>query len=347
MSAPTLARPGTLCLVPDGLTARDAEVLLQDEAVRRENEEILRRYLSAVRLRWRPNTVRVREIQLGRFARWLYPTPLTEASEDQVVDFHAQLDLSAEGVNGYVSALRGFYGWLSVRARPKVRSDDPTELLERPRVPRRAPRPVLARDYQLALACAMSDPVMYAWLGLMGCSGLRCCEVAWLRSSDVEERADGTGLLHVTGKGGHVRTVPAGTDLMTVLRPFLEARPTGHVFARPLDGGPHTPDRVSQLVAKFLRGIGVQATAHQLRHRFGTDYHEIDQDVFRQAELMGHASVEMTRRYSAVSASAASRYVEHLTRSQLAGTAGRVAVRKPADRHGRAERSGRREGRSQ
>ncbi|MEU4372461.1 site-specific integrase [Pseudonocardia alni] len=332
MSAPTLPRHGGLCLVPDGMQPAEADLLLQNVVARRSNDEVLERYITTRRVRWRAGTIRLRELQLRRFAEELLPTPLVEVSEDQVLEFYGRLDLKPESMNSYVSALRGFYGWLSVKARPKVRSDDPTELLDRPSVPRRLPRPVLARDYQLALACAMSNPVMYAWLALMGCSGLRCCEVAWLRSRDVEIRPDGSGLLHVTGKGGHVRTAPAGTDLMIVLAPFLEARPDGFVFVRPSDGAAHTPDMVSQTVNNFLREIGVQATAHQLRHRFGTDYHQLDPDVFRQAEVMGHASVDMTRRYSAVTATAASRYVEWLTRAQLGTTAERVAVREPGPR---------------
>lgn len=87
---------------------------------------------------------------------------------------------------------------------------------------------------------------------------------------------------------------------------------------------------------RFLAEIEVNATAHQLRHRFGTSYHEIDPDVFRQADLMGHASVGMTRRYTAVSGTEVSRHIERLTRAQLGQSIGK-GQRSPSPRGGRCQ----------
>ncbi|WP_226355170.1 tyrosine recombinase XerC [Pseudonocardia sp. ICBG601] len=319
-------------------SARDAfldssaavEAFLQEEATRRANEEAVARYLSSKRHTWRPNTVRLRTIQLRKLAQYLAPTPLTEAGEDDLIAWYDQLDGAAESVGGYVSAARGFYRYLVVRAR--VRRDDPSIVLEAPRKPVGQPRPILQRDYELALACALADPQMYAWLGLMGCCGLRCCEVAWLRSIDVEEREDGSGLLHVTGKGGKQRVVPAGTHVVATLRPFVRANPGGTVFTRPSDGQPHNAKGVSQRTNEFLAEIGVTATAHQLRHKFGTDYHAIDADMYRQAKLMGHSSVDTTQIYTALNPTEATRYVEQLTRRQLSETIARVGRHPGGDR---------------
>lgn len=287
------------------------------------NESVIGDYIAFQRgRRWtRPETVRVRTVQLHVLADQLAPAPLIAASETDLTRWY---DRRREGsrpetVASYVSVCRGLYQWMTVHSRPRLRPDDPTAVLERPRIPEVEPRPMLDRHYDLALACAVSDPEMYLWLGLMGCCGLRCCEIAWMQVADVEQRPDGSGLLHIEGKGGKRRTVPAGQMLMATMRPFLHGR--GPVFTRPSDGGPHRPNAVSRRVAAFLEGIGVPAPAraHSLRHRFGTDYHALDVDLYRQAKVMGHSSVDTTRRYTEVSPVEAAAYIERLTSARLQG----------------------------
>lgn len=277
--------------------------------------------------RWRPSTARVRTLQLHRIAEQLAPATFASATEDDLVVWYDQLTGAPETRASYASAAQGIYRWMAVLARPRIRTDNPSLVLERPRIPAAKPRPMLDRHYELALACAVSDPEMYLWLGLMGCCGLRCCEVAWMQVADVEQ-LDRGGLLHIIGKGGKQRTVPAGEMLMLTLRPFLRGR--GPVFTRPSDGQAHTPNAVSRRVAKFLDDVGVPAPAraHSIRHRFGTDYHAIDPDLYRQAKLMGHGSVETTQLYTEISPVEAARYIEQLTERRL-GRKGRVGGASP------------------
>lgn len=297
-----------------------------------ENETLINDYISykaTTGRRWREGTIEVRFRQLRILARAIEPTSLLEATEDDLLAWHRRLDGRPETIAAYVSAARGLYRWMSVYARPRLRTDDPSIILERPALPPGLPRPMIDRHYNLALACAVSDPEMYLWLGLMGCSGLRCCEIAWMHISDVEQLDSGAGLLHITGKGGKRRTVPAGQMLMLTMRPFLRGQ--GPVFTRPSDGRAHTPHRVSQRVSRFLNELGIPAPhrAHSMRHRFGTDYHALDPDLYRQAKLMGHASVDTTQRYTEVSPVEAARYVEELTQRRLSranGPARRAAA---------------------
>lgn len=282
------------------------------------NEYVIAEYLHAHRDRWRRGTIKLRRLQLHALARALHPARLITATEDDLYRWRDQLTGAPETLSSYVSAARGLFRWMTVRARPRLRSDDPAAVLDRPRVPTRLPRPMLDTHFDRALRCAATNPEMFVWLVLAGCSGLRCCEIAWMQSTDVEELSGGGALLHIVGKGGKRRTVPAGAALMETMRPFLRG-PRGPVFTRPSDGQAHTPDRVSQLINRFLRELGIHETAHSLRHRFGTDYHAIDPDLFRQASLMGHASLDMTRRYTEVSPLEAVRFVNDLTDRRLAG----------------------------
>lgn len=282
------------------------------------NEYVVQEYLRAHRDRWQPGTTRLRRIQVRALAIALAPTPLVDATEDDLYRWRHDLTGKPETIASYVSAARSLYRWMSARARPRLRVDDPTAILDRPRVPARLPRPMLDAHFDLALRCAVHDPQMYVWLVLAGCSGLRCCEIAWMQTTDVEERPDGSALLHIVGKGGKRRTAAAGAATMQAMRPFLRG-PRGPVFTRPSDGRAHTPDRVSQLINAFLRELDIHETAHSLRHRFGTDYHAIDPDLFRQAALMGHASLDMTRRYTEVSPLESVRYVDELTTRRVSG----------------------------
>lgn len=231
---------------------------------------------------------------------------------DGLLDWYDRLSGSAETIAQYVSTMRGLCDWM---ARRRIRSDNPAYVLSRPSVPRRQPRPMLEKHFELAIACALSDPELYVWLGLMGCSGFRCCEIAWARTFEVESQDNGSGIARVVGKGGKRRSIPIGANLMLSLRPFL--RGSGFVFTK-ANGEPWTPAAVSKRTNRFLHGLGIPETAHSLRHRFGTDYHAIDPDVFRQAAIMGHSSVNTTLLYTEVSPAAAAEYVEMLTRHRLA-----------------------------
>lgn len=285
-----------------------------------DNESVITQYIAyrcTAGRRWRAETVRVRSSQLRIIAEQLAPVPLIDAAEDHIVTWHRALRGKPETIASYTSAIHGLYRWMTVYARPRLRTEDPTLILERPAIPVAQPRPMLDRHYDLALACAVSQPEMYLWLGLMGCCGLRCCEIAWMHVGDVEALDNGGALLHITGKGGKQRTVPAGAMLAMTMRPFLHG--LGPVFTRPSDGLAHRPSAVSQKVSVFLQGIGVPAPAraHSMRHRFGTDYHSLDPDLYRQAKLMGHASVDTTQRYTEISPIEAARYIEELTVRRL------------------------------
>lgn len=300
-----------------------------------DNDTVLAEYIryrrTTGRKPWRPETTRVRTYQLNRIAEQLHPVALVDVDEEGVLDWMTRIDGQPETIAAYVSTIRGLYRWMAVLSRPRLIEADPTVILERPSIPEAESRPMLEHHYELALACALSDPEMYIWLGLMGCSGLRCCEVAWMQVGNVEPTSSGGGYLHVTGKAGKQRTVPVGAMLLLTMRPFLRGR--GPLFTRPSDGQAHTPKSVSGRISTFLQGVGVPAPyrAHSMRHKFGKDYHAIDVDLYRQAKLMGHASVNTTQRYTQISPVEAARYVEELTSRRFNSNG-----RNMTDGHGRA-----------
>lgn len=304
-----------------------------DRSVSTDNlhdEELIRRYIEyktrVARRRWRPRTVDLRTRQLWWCAGAIAPVTLHEATEDYLLRLDADVPGGLSHQGGQASAVRGLYEWMSVYTRPRLRTDNPAAVIEPPAVPVGAPRPTPDDAHGLALACALADPELYVWLLLMGCHGLRCCEIAWMQVSDVEDRGRGAlGLPRFVGKGGERRCVPVAVELMTVLRPFLFGR--GPLFTRPSDGLGYTPHAVSQRTNDFLRGIGIPRIAHQLRHRSGTDHHVRDRDVYRQAAIMGHASVDTTRLYTDVEPEEAAEFIARMTRTRIVRTPRRPAVR--------------------
>ena len=118
------------------------------------------------------------------------------------------------------------------------------------------------------------------------------CEIASLRGEDVT--ADS---LRVTGKGRKTRVVPMHRRVAEV----AEGWPGSGLVFEHIAGGPWRPHQVSKLVGAYLRSIGLNAKAHQLRHRFGTAVYEATGDLAVVAELLGHESIETTRVYSLVS----------------------------------------------
>lgn len=274
-----------------------------------DNNSLIGEYMKNRRHDWRPETRRVRTYQLKAISDQI-PELITVTSDD-LINWYDQLSGSNETIGQYVSTVRGLCGWM---ARRRIRDDNPAFVLDRPSVPKRQPRPMLEKHYELAIACALSEPELYVWLGLMGCSGFRCCEIAWARTYEVEAQADNGGIARVVGKGGKRRAIPIGSNLMLSLRPFLAG--SGPIFTKE-NGDAWTPAAVSKRTNRFLRSLNIPETAHSLRHRFGTDYHAIDPDVFRQAAIMGHASVNTTLLYTEVTPAAAAEYVDMLTRRRL------------------------------
>lgn len=187
----------------------------------------------------------------------------------------------------WISHLHKFYGWaVDFEHLPS----DPTRQVVRPRVRQGLPRPITTAD--LAIALDMATPMMRTWLSLMAFNGLRCIEVARL---EVDGLLWGDRLLRIFGKGDKERLVPMHSEVARLLE--LIPRPKrGRVFQRPRGGG-YPAAQVSAETNAYLDSLGIAATAHQLRHWFGTNLYRVCRDLRVVQEMMGHASPATTAIY--------------------------------------------------
>lgn len=245
-------------------------------------------------------TVTGREGALRAFAAWLHPRVILDASSSDIDLF---LDtrkarthngpISSRTRYGWVSSLHSFYGWAIAH---DVTDRDPTRTIDRPKLPRKLPRPISEADLTVALQCA--DRMMYVWLMLAAYAGLRCMEIG---AMDVDWiLIDGAiVVLQITGKGNKQRMVPCHPLLVDALDAWGLPK-SGPVFTRPR-GGRWPAHEVSREGNYFLSGLGIKATMHMCRHRFGTQAYKACRDLRLVQELMGHSTPSVTAGYVAIS----------------------------------------------
>ena len=251
-----------------------------------------------------PSSIRQRDDRLAIFGRWLDNRSLLDATRQDIEEFLDDRNIGARTRYAWLSHLHGFYAWA---IREEVGTEDPTARIIRPKMRRALPRP--ANTDELRLALANAEPREACWLLLAAYMGLRCQEIAGLRREDVLEVE---GLLRVTkAKGGKERLVPLHPDALKALRELPMPR-VGWLFSRPR-GGPYSACQMSQNFNAFLRRSGVEATAHQLRHWFGTNLYAQSHDIRMTQEMLGHANPATTAIYTAFDKRAAAVAVRNMS----------------------------------
>jgi integrase/recombinase XerC len=217
--------------------------------------------------------------------------------------------LAPRSLSQALSAIRTFHRFLDLRL------DAPNAaigLVRGPRVKPGAPRPVTEDQARGLIAEPGLDPDREGWevardqavLTLLYGCGLRISEAMSLKRSDAPLGES----LRITGKGSKTRIVP----VLPVVREAVDAylaelpftlEPDAALF-RARRGGPLSPRHV-QATVQLLRGrlgLADSATPHALRHSFATHLLGAGADLRSIQELLGHASLSTTQRYTEVDA---------------------------------------------
>jgi len=255
--------------------------------------------------------------QLARFLGRLRRS-LPSATLHDLRRFLAQLSTlgyARASVARRVGAIHTFYRWAAANGHVRV---DPAALLGRPKVASRLPvvlrvpeasalveTPEPAGDDDVAHAVALRDRAI---LELMYGSGLRVSEVASLTLDRVDLRR---GRVLVFGKGSKERDLPLSDPARDALmawvrrgRPILAADNQPAFFLNRKNDRLGVRD-IRRLVGRYGGAAlaGRRITPHTLRHSFATHLLEGGADIRAVQELLGHASVATTQRYTHVSRS--------------------------------------------
>jgi integrase/recombinase XerC len=277
---------------------------------------VLRRYLRDLDRRGLTRgTIDCYRTKIAALCRHLHPASLLGATRDDIQEFLDTRRISPRTRYSYLSAYEVFYDWLIDEG--ELTTANPVGTIRRPKIRRAIPRPMPEDDFEVAYRQA--PPHLRAWLALGAWQGLRCKEIAGLTRQDVLDTHDPPMLVVAQGKGGHERVVPLNPDVLIDLRPFLDITDTEYLFRRK-DGWRRPGYEVSQRLCLYLRGLGIPATAHQLRHLFATRIYALTKDIRVTQELLGHQNPNTTAIYAAWSPVDATAAVVALTRPSGSGS---------------------------
>jgi integrase/recombinase XerC len=208
-----------------------------------------------------------------------------------------------------LSSLRSLFRWLD---RNHYAANHAVARVKSPKLPRPAPKPLTEPEAEALIDDAGEDAA--PWIAardtalftlLYGC-GLRIAEALGL-----PRRAAPFGdTLTVLGKGRKERVVPVLPAVSEAMERYLELCPFAGGKTAPLFLGARGKRLQAGVVQKRLRGLRARlglpgnATPHKLRHSFATHLLADGADLRAIQELLGHASLSTTQRYTEVDAAA-------------------------------------------
>jgi integrase/recombinase XerD len=212
-------------------------------------------------------------------------------------------DASSATVARHVAALRTFWRWLAREGHVAV---PVAEGLKPPRVGRRLvrhlsiPEAAATMDHAASRGDAAAKLRDRALIELLYGAGLRASEAAALDRDDVD--LDSAIVAVRRGKGGKERRVPLGPPGVQAMRDWMAVSSGGGaVFVNPR-GGRLTTRTIQRIVKRVALDAGVAgAHPHALRHSYATHMLDAGADLRGIQELLGHASLSTTQRYTHVS----------------------------------------------
>jgi integrase/recombinase XerC len=261
-----------------------------------------------------PRTLAAYSTDLSEFDAWLQAQgqPRDPRAIDPLIirGFLAELarrGLKRTTIARKVSALRSFWSWMG---REQIVDDNPARDVATPRLERKLPRFLDQED--VARLLEGTDPSTVAGardraiLELLYATGMRVSELAGLTVHDLHPSDNE---MRVMGKGRRERWVYFGTRARDALERWLTARgsirraaATDALFVN-ARGGALTDRSVRRVLDRRVRETALRhrISPHGLRHSFATHLLDRGADLRAIQELLGHARLETTQRYTHVS----------------------------------------------
>ncbi len=213
---------------------------------------------------------------------------------------------SPSSVERKVSAIRSFFSYL---VRKGLATQNPAKLVRTPKKEKHLPV-FLSVDEVFNLVDvkdSRKNPLLVrdrAILELLYSSGLRVSELTGATLADLSM---GEAIIRVRGKGNKERIVPVGSKALSALGEYLDMRgalkPVSKRIFLNSRGGGITTRSVARIIKKYglVSGISKNVSPHVLRHSFATHLLAGGADLRAIQEMLGHASLSTTQRYTHLS----------------------------------------------
>ncbi len=234
------------------------------------------------------------------------PVDITDRHIHDFLQYLGELGMTATSQARFLSGLKGFFRYLFAE---NLISNDPSQLIEAPKLSRKLPDTLSVQEIdQLLAAINHSTPEgtrNRAMLEMLYGCGLRVSELVGLTLSNIYTDL---GFLRVIGKGNKERLVPMGREATKYLNIYLE-QVRCHVDVQKdhenfvfLNSRGKALSRVWVfLVIKELvqiTGIQKNISPHTFRHSFATHLIEGGADLRAVQEMLGHESITTTEIYT-------------------------------------------------
>ena len=258
-----------------------------------------------------PHTVVAYRNDLEQFLRFLAsgappPSHPAEIGHLDIRRFLAQLhgEQKKSSIGRKLAAVRSFFRYL---LREGVVAQNPAELVAAPKKEQRGAFH-LTIDEITALVEGPGEATLLslrdrAILEVLYSCGIRLSELTGLNVQDIDQEER---LVRVLGKGNKERIVPLGRVAVKAVAAYLKGRhdPPGEApFLLNARGGRLTGRSVARVVDRYILKIATmkKVSPHTLRHTFATHLLEGGADLRAIQELLGHASLSTTQKYTHVS----------------------------------------------
>jgi site-specific recombinase XerD len=256
------------------------------------------------RLNYSAYTIRSYLNALKRFDKWL-DGPMYLVNNEKIleyIDFLLDKRLMPKSINGYLSAIRGFYDYLYYEEGKEIINPVKPEYIMN--LPRPLPRTLKDEEVKILFA-AIKKPRDQAMFRVMLRCGLRVAEVAnlSLRALDFGQRK----IVVYNGKFGKDRIVYMSSDVSQALRDYLRVRPSRRakrlflVEKGPYTGKPISARGIRKRIEYYAQKTGLKVSCHRLRHTMATQLLNADANMVTIQELLGHSCVASSQRYCKVS----------------------------------------------
>ncbi|MEI6060131.1 MAG: site-specific tyrosine recombinase XerD [Bacteroidota bacterium] len=234
------------------------------------------------------------------------PAEITLSHLQDFLKWLNQSTLNARSQMRIISGIRAFYKYLLLE---NLVSDDPTHLLDMPRIGRKLPEFLTINEIERLLAAIdLSKPEGERNKAMVetlyGC-GLRVSELVNLKISGIYFNE---GFIRITGKGDKERLVPFGGKAMKQINLYLhEIRSQVAIKKGNEDflflnrrGSKLTREMIFTIIKDLAITAGIRKTIgpHSLRHSFATHLVEGGADLRAVQEMLGHSSITTTEIYT-------------------------------------------------